>query len=166
MIMGKEKSKQWKGDSPSEDSMLKSSSPVTADTHYKQACNVKGLWGILEFENYSAMFIGDEPALTAWIPFDNGLGGTIVRWIYAENNEEVERYLEKIPESNWTVDGIVQITSEVMYMFDSVEAVDETSEDLIIISLKTGSYEILTQEYKPDENTHLRLHRFRMKKEK
>ncbi|MEP5340726.1 MAG: hypothetical protein ABJL44_13360 [Algibacter sp.] len=43
-------------------------------------------------------------------------------------------------------------------MFDSVAPGGEvTDENQIAISLEIGTYEMRTQEFKPDKNTHLRL---------
>ncbi len=161
-IMGKEESEQWGGESFLEDRIHEPSFPITKDNHYKKACNVKGPWGIIELENHVAIIVSDEPVQTTWIPFDNELGGTIVRWIYAENSGEIEKHLKRMPVLNWNNDGIVKITSEFMYMFDSVGTIKETTEEnRIMISLKIGTYEMHSQEYKPDENTHLRLQQFR-----
>ncbi len=152
VMMGKEDSQVWKGAAPS-----------GMDSHYQQACNVNGLWGVIQVEDHTAIILGDEPAQTTWIPFDNKSGGTLVRWIYAENEAEAAKHLEKMPESNWVTDGTINITAELMYVFDSVETVKEAlqTENLLTVSLKIGAYEMLTQEYKPDEKTHLRLHQFR-----
>jgi hypothetical protein len=153
VMMGKEESQVWKGAAPS-----------GASSHYDQACNVKGLWGIIQVENVVAIILSDEPVATTWIPFDDGPGGTIVRWIYAENEAEVAKHLESLPQSNWTTDGTINITTELMYVFDSVETVKEAMEakNLLVIPFKIGKYEMRTQEYKPDEKTYLRLQQFRM----
>lgn len=152
VMMGKEDSQVWKG-----------ASPAGADSHYQQACDVKGLWGIIQVENHAAIILGDEPAQTTWIPLGHDLGGTIVRWIYAENEEQVAKHLERMPESNWITDGTINITTGSMYVFDSAETVKEAieAENLLTISLKVGAYEMRMQEYKPDAKTHLRLQQFR-----
>lgn len=154
IIMGKESSTVWLGDAIGSQEETK--------THYQLACDIEGLWGLLKVEGNTAIVLADEPSLTTWIPDKDNLGGIIVRWIYADSEEEVLKHLTSIPKSAWNNEGEINIDSEELYVFDSVEPLQEAMEENVLsVSLKKGIYELFTQEFKPDENTHLRLLQFK-----
>ncbi|MEP0884652.1 immunity 21 family protein [Trichocoleus sp. ST-U3] len=129
-------------------------------THYGKACEVTEVCGVINFNNTTALVLGDEPAATAWLPSPEKVRGIFVRWIYAENEQSVVKSLNEFPTNGWETNGTFRIKSTVLILFDSFTPGGnlETNE-FLTIELGPGNYEVETLEYQPDKKTHLRLHR-------
>jgi len=137
---------------------------------YARACGVDDYLGTLEAGPGEVLVLGDEPMPTAFIPKPGG--GVLVRWMYAENEEDARRAVEKVPESVWkaTPHKIEVGQRGLLVIFDAACPGDELppTEDggidalWIPIDLPPGAYLVDTADYQPDGSTGLILHRLRL----
>ncbi|MEH2070097.1 MAG: Imm21 family immunity protein [Nostoc sp.] len=129
-------------------------------THYGKACEVAEVCGTIKFNNTTALVLGDQPALTSWLPSKEKAGGILVRWIYAENEESVTESLYEIPNTGWQKNEIFRVNSKVLILFDSFTSGRNLEEsEFLTFELEPENYEIETLEYQRDQQTYLRLHR-------
>jgi hypothetical protein len=92
----------WRGDGglglPDGDlSMVRET--VRNHTDYGRACSVDDYLGMLEVGPGRCLVLGDEPMATTFFPTEDG--GIIVRWIHGENEEDVIRAVQSVPEGAW-----------------------------------------------------------------
>ncbi len=83
--------------------------PSAQATDSDRACDVNGSLGLIEVGIGNGLVLADAlPTATTWLPTE-GLhnvggarpGGLLVRWIYAESDEEVLQSLTQVPDEIW-----------------------------------------------------------------
>ena len=131
-------------------------------TDYGKACEIEDFIGTLDCGNDKAVILGDEPASTCVETFEKAV--YIVRWIYAENDEAAEFYLQ--PDklkvlSDWTLNEIIKVKKPDYVMFDSAEIGFKLDEnEAIYFTLRISEHQLRTCEFKPDDETFLLIHKF------
>lgn len=143
--------------------------PDEPATDYDRACDVAGYLGLLDIGAGQGLVLGDEPLGTAWRASaasggGNGtgdMGGTLIRWVYADSEADVIDAVERVPETAWVDDGLVlSVGREPLYLLDAAcDASVLEGGDYLVIHLPVGDYAIATAEYEPDSHTCLLLHR-------
>jgi hypothetical protein len=101
--------------------------------------------------------------------FPTADGGIFVRWIHAENEEDVVRAVRSVPESLWErFPHTFDVGRAGLLLLDSACQGDERrppSADGVFswmkLSVPNGTYQVYTADYQPDEWTHLILHRIK-----
>ncbi len=88
-------------------------------THYDSVGAFKRLIGEAIIDGIQVLILGDEPAITAWVPFTANQGGLLIRWIYANEEEAIINRLDKIPTKGWEYETKVELESEEYVLFDS-----------------------------------------------
>ena len=141
---------------------------VRKSSDYDRACGVEGYLGVLAVGPGTCLILGDEPMQTAFIPATGG--GLLVRWMYAEGEEEVLRAVESAPEAIWQPTPYrLRVGRGGLLLFDSVFpgdglpsiCGDGANVPWLKVPVSRGTYEVDTADYVPDEETHLILHRLR-----
>jgi len=136
---------------------------------YARACGVDGYLGTLRVGPGGVLVLGDEPMRTAFVSKPDG--GVLTRWMYAENEADVQRAVEEIPESVWeATPHNIEVGQRGILVFDAAYPGDELppTEDgwaealWIHIELPPGVYLVDTADYQPDGSTRLILHRLRL----
>lgn len=119
---------------------------------YDRACEVDGSVGLLPVGDSAALVLGDEPALTAYLP-DHGI---FVRWHAADSEAEL---LSRVPaalatavwepEVRWKVPGTV-------VLFDSAWPGRETERTgHVRVALEPGAYAVRAAQVQPGPETWL-----------
>jgi hypothetical protein len=132
---------------------------------YDRACGVGGYLGVLNVGTGSGLVLGDEPMQTAFLPSADG--GTLIRWVYAENGKKVREAVCFAPVSIWsTTQHRFTVRGARMLVFDAAYPGDDhprfQGQDvspLLDLPIDSGEYRIETADYRPDEGTWLILHR-------
>ena len=88
-------------------------------------------------------------------------GGILVRWMYAESEDEVLRFLTEIPDDVWkTEDFVFDVGQKPLFLIDAAEAGNELRPDeYLMVHLPPGKYSVATALYEPDERTAVVLHK-------
>jgi Immunity protein 21 len=129
------------------------------ETDYGKACQVEKYIEVINFGDNKAIVLGGEPLQTTYLKSDEDV--LLVRWIYAENYESVNHYLQSIKVESWSHNEVVHLSSENYVIFDSSEiGFNLKQKESLRFSLKAGNYQIKTCEYKPDSATFLLIHTF------
>ena len=146
---------------------------VRKHTDYGRACGVADYVGVLDVGPGKCLVLGDEPMLTTILPTNDCV--LIVRWMYAESEEELLRAAQSLPEEVWeATPHRVHVGSGGLVLFDSAYPGDNlpsTCDDganapWMIVPVPTGNYEVATALYQPDDSTRLILHRLRRSRSK
>lgn len=146
---------------------------VRKHTDYGRACGVADYLGVLEVGPGECLVLGDEPMLTTILPTNDGV--LIVRWMYAESEEEVLRAAQSLPEDIWeAMSHQVYVGGGGLVLFDSAYPGDDlpsTCDDgasvpWMKVPVPMGTYEVDTADYQPDASTRLILHRLRRSRSK
>jgi Immunity protein 21 len=112
------------------------------------------------------LVLGDELMQTTMLPTNDG--GLIVRWMYAESEEEVLRAARSVPEDVWEeTQHRISVGNDGLLIFDSACPGDDLPSicgegpevSWIKVSIPSGTYEVDAADYEPDESTRLILHR-------
>ncbi|WP_405999392.1 Imm21 family immunity protein [Streptomyces sp. NBC_00829] len=106
----------------------------------------------------TALVLGEEPAVTAWLPQER----LLVRWLWAEPGTPVESVVrEAAAITAWEPGPRLRVPGPLL-MFDSAFSGDEAGPYMTVVTvdLPPGSYETSTADVQPDECTCFRLHRF------
>jgi hypothetical protein len=143
---------------------------VRWDTDYGRACGVDDYLGVLECGPGECLVLGDEPMATAFLPTEDGW--LIVRWVHAECEEDVLKAIQSVPEGAWeTTPHRFQVGDGGLLLFDSAYPGDDLPSTRIggVISwmrvpVPSGTYEIDTADYEPDDHTRSILHRLRRRR--
>lgn len=123
---------------------------------YDRACAVADYTGVIQVGNAEALVLGDEPNDTTWIPLR--LGGILVRWVYAEGDDQANAALASIPpDIDWEVAGTFTVAASPLELFDSAESGAEPLGERLQIDLAPGDYKIARANYRPDAETWLQL---------
>jgi len=142
----------------------KSWSPGGKPTDYDRACRIDGWLGVIAVGATQGLVLGDEPMQTAWVPPCTEAGGMMVRWVFAESEDEVVEWLGKIPDAIFRPECLFRVERPTLLLFDSGLAgrnVKSRPEEYLSIELEPGLYEIETAIYEPDERTCMVVHRFK-----
>jgi Immunity protein 21 len=141
---------------------------VLKSSDYSRACSVDGYLGVLEVGPGECLVLGDDPMQTAILPTIDG--GLIVRWMYAESEEELLRAVRPVPEDVWEqTPHRLLVGSGGLLVFDSVYSGDDlpstcgegANVSWIKVPVQMGTYEVDTADYQPNDSTRLILHRVR-----
>lgn len=148
---------------------------------------MKGYVGLLTIGGGEGLVLGDMPMATAWWPLATSGGGSedvaglLVRWMYANSEEDVLRALRREPNITWADGGLtLRVGTAPLYLFDAavagevllrgeplIEAENTigavAKRDYLTLRLATGDYGVETAEYQPDAHTMLILHRLTRK---
>lgn len=142
---------------------------VRNDSDYGRACRVDGYLGVLDVGPGSCLILGDDPMQTTYLRTNDG--GLIVRWSFAECEEDVVTAARSVPEDTWEkTTHRIEIADGGLLIFDSAYPGDDlpTSDGdganvpWLKFALPKGGYEIDTCDHEPDDLTHLILHRLRL----
>lgn len=143
---------------------------------YDRACDVDGYLALLEIGAGQGLVLGDMPMTTRWQPrvFSDsesaGMGGILIRCLYANSDADVMAAVEHVPEAAWVDDGITLVVGQApLYLMDSATPADELGkfdklgihEDHLKIHLPAGRYAVATAIIEPDPHTSLVLHRLK-----
>jgi hypothetical protein len=131
---------------------------------YERACSIRDYLGLLSVGQGQALVLGEEPMPTAWRPFINEQGGMIIRWQWANDDNDVIESINKLQQPIWENTGIIlSVSSDPLMLFDAAcpgqDADCNKTGCKLSINLTQGKYSIETAHYRPDENTALILHR-------
>ncbi len=135
---------------------------------YARACGIDGYLGTLDVGPGRALILGDDPMQTAFVSKPGG--GVLVRWMHADDEEDLRRAVDVIPESIWKPTlHEVEVAQEGILVFDSAWPGDDLPPPeggragflWIHIELPPGTYLVDTADYEPDSSTRLILHRLR-----
>lgn len=111
-------------------------------------------------EKYRVSLFGHEPVLTSWAGFKDCFNCVIIRWLKAKDEKTVLRWLPEMPADGWRLDGSIVIKSRHHLLFPANKPGRDLKKlDAISIDLQPGTYEVATLDFRPDEETYLRLHR-------
>ena len=140
---------------------------VRSKDDYGRACGVDDYLGVLACGPGECLILGDEPMQTTILP--TGDGGLVVRWMWAESDEDVRRAARSAPEGVWgATSHRFDVGGGGLLLFDSAYPGDDlptTSEGAGVpwlrVTVPSGTYEIDTADHQPDEQTRLILHRLR-----
>ena len=139
---------------------------VRKQTDYGRACGIADYLGVLEVGPGECLVLGDEPMLTTILPTNGGV--LIVRWMYAESEEEVLRSVRFVPEDAWeATPHQVNVGSGALILFDSAypgddlptTCADGANVPWMKVAVPMGIYEVHTADYQPNDSTRLILHR-------
>ena len=101
----------WNGYSSSSNSSL---------TDYDRACAISGYLGTIGIGPGRAVVFGEQPYSTAWWR-SNELGSSyLVRWVFAENEDEIIKALGTLSINSWERNDVkIEVASEKLVLFDS-----------------------------------------------
>jgi hypothetical protein len=141
----------WNGYSSSSNSSL---------TDYDRACAISGYLGTIGIGPGRAVVFGEQPYSTAWWR-SNELGSSyLVRWVFAENEDEIIKALGTLSINSWERNDVkIEVASEKLVLFDSAFPGYDIDTS-ISIQIPTGNYIVETLHYTPNAETSLILHRF------
>lgn len=135
---------------------------------YARARGVDDCLGTLRVGPGEALVLGDEPMPTAFVSRPEG--GVLIRWMCAEDEADVQRAVEEVPESAWkATPHKVEVGRRGLLIFDAAYPGDELPpiEDgradapWSRIDIPPGDYLVDTADHQPDVSTRLILHRLR-----
>jgi hypothetical protein len=132
-------------------------------TDYDRACAVRGYLGRISVGAREALVLDDIPMQTTWVPPTGADGGMLARWMFAENEAELLRWLREIPRGVFRREFRFLVERSPLVLFDSAFAgrnVTKRPAEYLLIELERGTYEIETAVYQPDMQTCTVLHRF------
>ncbi len=138
-------------------------SPGGTPTDYDRACSIEGYIGSIAIGAKRGIVFGDEPMRTAWVPCEEASGGTVVRWVFGESEDEFLGWVDRVPEASFRSDGLFEVLRPKLLMFDSAVAgrnVKKRPSEYLSIELEPRSYAIETAVYQPDARTSMIVHRF------
>lgn len=137
--------------------------PDASASDYDRACDITDYKALLKVEHGYGLVL-PEPAITAWWPVIEKQSGYLVRWGYAEDQNDVQKWMSVVPELP-TVEEALEwmITDPRIYLFDSAysgqDVLDGMSDDFLVFELLPGRYTVSTALYQPDNSTLFVLHR-------
>jgi hypothetical protein len=137
-----------------------SRSALGKGTDYDRACQVRDYVGVIPVGHGQGLVLSGEALETTWYSQPHHAGEMLVRWVYAEDDESVERALNSLPaDIPWTDGPNLDVSGRYLVLFDS--AMEGT--DILIpplrVELAPGRYRILTTQYMSGSDTSLLLHR-------
>jgi hypothetical protein len=170
LLLSRHHLKEWKGtDVPTGGRVVEATfrwdGPDSPATDYDRACDVDGYVGVIPVGAGHAVVLGDEPCATAWYSRtagDTGEYGLLVRWVHANDDEDVLLALDQVNTVSWEDTGLrFTVDQSPLVLFDSAQNPSwEEFEGSCEVPLPPGTYRIETAFHKPDNETFLILHRF------
>lgn len=134
------------------------------EADYGKACTVQDHLGVVNVGSDTALVFGDEPMLTTiFHSVDDKV--IVARWVYGEDEESVDNYLKTIDLNsidNWEFSLTVNLFSGKQYLFDSAcsaSMLDQGNNEILIVNITQGEYNIWTSIYEPDNKTKLIFHK-------
>ena len=127
---------------------------------YDRACAVDNLIGVVPVGDGFGLILAGEPLPTTWISDVPGAAGALVRWEYADADDDVRIAIDLL-EDPPNVEG--QVAFEVigsLVLFDSAYPGTQSSAHLAIESLVPGRYSIATERVQPTPRASFYVHRF------
>jgi hypothetical protein len=113
--------------------------PARPATDYDRACDVEDPIAALELGAESALVIGGEPPMTAFVPRPDG--GLLVGWIDGGSEQELLRYLEgREFESDTDAVAMIDVRPGPLLVFDAACPGVEVEEDRLVLDLHPGRY--------------------------
>ncbi len=108
-------------------------------------------------EGITALVLGDLPSHTTHVPVDAETC-LLVRWVWAENEEQVRTTLQKFNiKLPWNDTGIkISFDSGSLVLFDSVYAGNEIV-DSLNFNIEAGNYTVATYSHQPIDQVNLFL---------
>lgn len=142
------------------------SSEKNDTTDYERACLIEDYLGLVEVADSFGLVLGDEPSQTTWQPISQ-TQGIIIRWVWADNEAQIENSLENIISSDkWEDTNIeIEFQTDSLFLFDSAlncklnEHLDNSLDNSLEIKLDSGNYSLKNLFYKPDESLNLLVHK-------
>ena len=128
--------------------------------HYEMACAVDGYAQLIWLEKTPVLVLGDEPCQTTFEHIDQ-VGPVIVRWEWAENDDDVKNALAILRSSDFcnAEERVpIYVRDSDLMLFDAVESGQNA--DGIALCIEEGDYVLETITFSPDESISLILHRF------
>jgi len=130
-------------------------------TDYDRACSVREDIGALQVGGGWAVVLTGTPPMACYIPRADG--SMFVVWDVGESEEAISTLLRNPPLTGWQDTGTTIVhEGGLVQLFDSVAPgcdSDRDPEDYQIFPLSRGSYSIWSNEWEPDSQTRLVLHR-------
>ncbi len=137
-------------------------SPGGKRTDYDRACAVRDYLGRISVGAREALVLNDMPMQTTWVPRIGTYGGMLVRWMFAESEADLLRWLQAIPQGIFHREFRFSVERSPLVLFDSAFAgrnVMKQPAVYLSINLDPGTYEIETAIYQPDKQTCMVIHR-------
>jgi hypothetical protein len=130
---------------------------------YDRACQVDDYVGMVEVGPGLGLVLGDQPLITTFFP--SGNGGTLVRWGYAEGEDEVWQAVARAEEANWSqTEYRLQVSQGTLLIIDSTHEGSERppheggcNPDWMEFTLPSGQYRVEFADFRPNERTWLIL---------
>src|SRR5262245_31751278 len=86
---------------------------------YDRACEIQEFLGVVSVGQGKGIVLGGEPMETAWLPFIEKSGGTLIRWIYANDEASVDSHLKCIPDDIFGEPGVLyDVDERKLCLFD------------------------------------------------
>jgi hypothetical protein len=137
-----------------------SSSSHSSMTDYERACAISDYLGTIGVGPGHAVVLGEEPASTAWWHSSELDFSYLVRWVFAESEDEIIKALDTLSINSWERNDIeIKVAKEKLVLFDSAFPGYDIDTS-ISIQIPTGTYIVETLHYTPNAETSLILHRF------
>jgi hypothetical protein len=128
---------------------------------YSRAC-AAGEIALIGVGGCHGLVIGGEVLETSWWPGPERRRGTLVRWVFADDDDHVAECVKSVPDSLLgSVDAILVVRSPELRLFDSAMPGDDIDTPFLSLYLEPGRYALRTARYRPDPRTELVLHTLR-----
>jgi hypothetical protein len=154
----------WEGaDAPSEGRLVQAesrASPAGIPTDYDRACDVRRVIGQIEIGGHPSLVLAGEPLPSTWWPDPTQNGGTIVRWRYANSEDEIANALAGVSNELFMGQALHMSVNEPLVMFDAAMPGHDIVSPHLRFEISHGQYAVQTATYEPDSSTSLLLHRF------
>ena len=137
-------------------------SAANATNDYDRACLTRRFLDTVELQSGSALIIGDEALDTCFWTSDEGCL-YIVRIFFCESDFDLTEKLISLPHAIFDnpLDTLrMEFRSADITMFDSAEEGSDDEIKSVSAILEPGCYDILTQNFEPDDGTSLYLNKF------
>jgi len=130
-------------------------------TDYDRACDIEEWIGLVNVGEGKAIVLGGDETSTTWFPLAESQEGMLVRWIYANSDEEIINKAKSLSNELGKGENFeFRIEDSELILFAACEASDDRIYARLKFKLPSGTYKIVTIEYE-DEQTSVICHRFR-----
>lgn len=130
--------------------------PTIPATDYDRACDVEDYLGLLAVGEGTALVLGDEPVMTAWLPKANG--GILIRWRYANSEADILAALNSVGPEAFTDSGLeLEIDDTRVILMSACDRNQDFIYGFVEITIEPAKYRIFTSEY-VNESTAILLH--------
>lgn len=130
---------------------------IGSRTDYDRACAVDDNVGTIAIGDFEALVLGDEPLRTTWLPDD--IGGWIVRWVYAESEDEISSFVrDNVRNVALDERAVTFNVPGSCVLFDSAEPGYRITGDSLFVRLPPGHYVVRSGMATPSESMRILLH--------